>query len=56
MNGKNSHTCISLLAFSMPMIALIITLAIGLAWGQKKEGSEGKKPQAQASHGTEKGQ
>ena len=51
MSDKNGLAWISLLAFSMPMIAFVISLGIGLACGATDEANGGKGPQTQASQG-----
>ena len=52
MSYTNGHAWISSLAFSMPMIAFVTALGIGLICGATDEASGGKQPQAQASQDT----
>ncbi len=52
MSGKNSHECFSLFAFSMPMIAFVVALGIGLAWGPTEKGEDGKERPKEAQQNT----
>lgn len=52
MSWTNNDACVSALAFSMPMIAFVIALGIGLVCGAIDETSDEKQPQPQASQAT----
>ena len=52
MNGQQSHAWIALFAFSMPMIAFLVAVAIGLGVGPIKEGSAEKEQQTEAPQDT----
>ena len=52
MNEGYGDACVSALAFSMPMIAFVIALGIGLVCAATDGASGGKQPQAQTSQYT----